>query len=126
MHHRPDMQDETDQGGRSPRKAPHSRRLAKVALLGGFIALLTRSGIRGRVLDKLFGPEEEFEYESETEPEPLTDLSTEPASGEGGADEHDEEPSEEPAADERSDGGGESWAQPPAQDATAPYAVDPP
>ena len=92
MHHRPDTEDETGQGGRSPRKSARSRRLAKVALLGGFIALLTRSGVRGRVLDKVFGPEEEFEYESETDPAPLTDLSAEPASGAEDAEHHDEEP----------------------------------
>ena len=124
MHHRPDIEDETGQGGRSPRKPPHSRRLAKVALLGGFVALLTRSGVRGRVLDKLFGPEEEFEYESETEPEPLTDLSSEPVSGAGDADDHDEEGSEEPAGD--SEAGGESWASPPAQDAVPLDGEDPP
>ena len=118
MHHRPDIEDETGQGGRSPRKPPHSRRLAKVALLGGFIALLTRSGVRGRVLDKLFGPEEEFEYESETDPEPLTDLSADPASATGDAEDHDEQELDEPAGDQPQDAAGASW-----QPTRAPDAV---
>src|SRR5579863_7554423 len=114
MHHRPDIDDETSQGGRSPRKATHSRRLAKVALLGGFIALLTRSDVRGRVLDKLFGPEEEFEYESETDPAPLTDLSADPASAAADADaadaeDHREEELDEPTGDEPQDAAGASW-----------------
>src|SRR5579885_2382977 len=66
MRHRPEL-DTTGTGGRSHR----SHRLAKAALVGGAVALLARSGLRGRVLDALFRPEEEFEYEAETEPEPL-------------------------------------------------------
>src|SRR5579862_9751819 len=118
MHHRPDREDDTGQGGRSPRRSSHSRRLVKAALLGGFVALLTRTGVRGRVLDALFGPEEEFEYESETEPEPLTDLSADPADAAEDADGHDEE-SDAPAEDEPRDIARPPW-QPPADEDVSP------
>src|SRR5579864_3820060 len=51
-----------------PRPHRRRRRVVKVLLLGGAIALVTRPEVRNRVLDAVFGPEEEFEYESETEP----------------------------------------------------------
>lgn len=42
------------------------RRLLTVGVIGGAIALATNEGLRGKVLDKLFGAEEEFEYASTT------------------------------------------------------------
>lgn len=126
MHHRPDSEAETGQGGGSPRRSSRSRRLAKAALFGGFVALLTRSGVRGRVLDALFGPEEEFEYESATEPEPLTDLSADPADAQGDPEDHDEDHDSEPdspAEDEPREDPGASWERAPAQDADESVAL---
>ena len=115
MHHRHDSEDDTGQGGRSPRRSSRARRLVKAVLLGGLVAVLTRTGVRARVLDALFGPEEEFEYESETDPEPLTDLATDPAGGAGDSEDHDEEP-DAPAGDEPDEVAGASWERAPAQD----------
>jgi hypothetical protein len=41
-----------------------------MALIGGGIALAASEGLRKKVLDALFGAEEEFEYTSSTTPEP--------------------------------------------------------
>jgi hypothetical protein len=46
----------------------HRRRLLKVAVLGGAVALLLSDDLRSQLLDKLFGAEEEFSYSSLTEP----------------------------------------------------------
>jgi hypothetical protein len=43
-------------------------RVIKVLALGGVVALVTKDDLRSRLLDALFGPEEEFEYDSVTEP----------------------------------------------------------
>jgi hypothetical protein len=43
-------------------------RLVKVAVLGGGVALLVSRELRSRLLDALFGAEEEFDYTSLTEP----------------------------------------------------------
>ena len=40
------------------------RRVARALLLGGAAALVSSRDLRNRLLDALFGPEEEFEYES--------------------------------------------------------------
>ena len=45
-------------------------RLLLMALVGGAIALAASEGIRKKVLDALFGAEEEFEYTASTTPEP--------------------------------------------------------
>jgi hypothetical protein len=45
-------------------------RLLLVALVGGVIALAASEGLRKKVLDALFGAEEEFEYTASTTPEP--------------------------------------------------------
>ncbi len=52
------------------RRSRHSRRgrLVKVLALGGVVALVTKEDVRSRLLDVLFGPEEQFEYDSVTEP----------------------------------------------------------
>src|SRR5579862_6496809 len=46
----------------------HRHRILRVALLGGAVALVGSERLRNRALDLVFGPEEEFEYESQTEP----------------------------------------------------------
>jgi hypothetical protein len=43
-------------------------RVIKVAALGGAVALLLSGEVRNRLLDLLFGAEEEFDYRSVTEP----------------------------------------------------------
>jgi hypothetical protein len=45
-------------------------RLLLLALIGGGIALAASEGLRKKVLDALFGAEEEFEYTASTTPEP--------------------------------------------------------
>jgi hypothetical protein len=45
-------------------------RLLLLALVGGAIALAASEGLRKKVLDALFGAEEEFEYTASTTPEP--------------------------------------------------------
>jgi hypothetical protein len=43
-------------------------RLLLVAIVGGVIALAASEGLRNKVLDALFGAEEEFDYSSNTTP----------------------------------------------------------
>jgi hypothetical protein len=50
--------------GRSKRRG----RALKVLVLGGVVAFVAKPSVRSRVLDVLFGPEEQFDYESPTEP----------------------------------------------------------
>jgi hypothetical protein len=38
--------------------------------VGGIVALVASEGLRKKVLDALFGAEEEFEYTASTTPEP--------------------------------------------------------
>jgi hypothetical protein len=56
--------------GESPRaRAPKRRgRFVKVIVLGGVVAVVVKPQVRNRLLDALFGPEEQFDYESLTEP----------------------------------------------------------
>jgi hypothetical protein len=53
-------------------------RLLLVAIVGAGLALALSEGLRKKVLDALFGAEEEFEYTASTTPEPST---TESSSG---------------------------------------------
>ena len=50
--------------------AKHKRRgrLGRVLVLGGVVAVVTKPELRSRLLDAVFGPEEQFEYDSVTEP----------------------------------------------------------
>ena len=43
-------------------------RLLLVAIIGGAVALAASEGLRNKVLDALFGAEEEFDYSSNTSP----------------------------------------------------------
>ena len=59
----------------------HGRRVVKLALLGGAVAVLVKGDLRNQLLDLLFGAEEEFDYSTLTEPpEPSgpPDVPTEP------------------------------------------------
>jgi hypothetical protein len=54
--------------GRAGGSRRRGRFVAKALLLGGVVALATKPEVRNRLLDALFGPEEQFDYESLTEP----------------------------------------------------------
>jgi hypothetical protein len=56
-------------GGKKKKKRGKGR-LLLIALVGGAIALAASEGLRKKVLDALFGAEEEFEYTASTTPEP--------------------------------------------------------
>ena len=76
-------------GARGSKRRGHA--VLKAVLLGGVVALAAKPEVRNRLLDALFGPEEQFEYESVTEPvaAPITSKppAQEPSSdgGEGAA-----------------------------------------
>src|ERR1700690_4061350 len=60
---------ESEHAGGSARGSKRRRRVVvKALLLGGAVALVTKPEVRNRLLDALFGPEEQFEYDSVTEP----------------------------------------------------------
>ena len=52
------------------KKKRRKGRLLLLAIIGGGIALVASEGLRKKVLDALFGAEEEFEYTASTTPEP--------------------------------------------------------
>jgi hypothetical protein len=55
---------------RGKKKKRGKGRLLLVAIIGGAVALAASEGLRKKVLDALFGAEEEFEYTGSTTPEP--------------------------------------------------------
>src|SRR3954447_6888362 len=55
---------------RRKRKGGGLRRLVLVAIVGGIAAVALSEGVRNKVLDALFGAEEEFDYQSTTAPAP--------------------------------------------------------
>ncbi len=57
---------------REPKKkrGRRGKGLIGVAIVGGIVALVASEGLRKKVLDALFGAEEEFEYTSTTTPAP--------------------------------------------------------
>ena len=57
------------------RRAAGSGRLLFVGIVGGALALALSEGLRKKVLDALFGAEEEFEYTASTTPEPSPNAS---------------------------------------------------
>jgi hypothetical protein len=52
--------------GRSRRRGGGLRRLILLGIVGGILVLALSEGARKALLDRLFGPEEEFEYTSTT------------------------------------------------------------
>ncbi len=57
--------------GATPKKAKRKGgigRLLMIAIIGGAVALAASEGLRNKVLDALFGAEEEFDYSSNTTP----------------------------------------------------------
>ena len=59
---------------REPKKKKRSRGkgLIGLAVVGGVAAVVVSEGLRKKLLDALFGAEEEFEYTSTTTPEPAS------------------------------------------------------
>jgi hypothetical protein len=57
-------------GAKSRRKRSRRGRLLVIGLVGAGLALALSEGLRKKVLDALFGAEEEFEYTASTTPEP--------------------------------------------------------
>jgi hypothetical protein len=59
---------------RAPKKRKRSggglKRLVFLAIVGGVAAIALSEGVRNKVLDALFGAEEEFDYQSTTAPAP--------------------------------------------------------
>ncbi len=68
-------------GAKRKRRRRRRGGLVMVLLVGGAAALLMNEGVRKKLLDALFGAEEEFEYTSTTVPP----APTEPASEKAGA-----------------------------------------
>lgn len=60
------------------RKKRRKGRVLLIAIIGAAVALAASEGLRKKVLDALFGAEEEFEYTSSTTPEPESSSTTEP------------------------------------------------
>ena len=58
--------------GKKKKKKRRLGRLVLLALVGGALAIGLSEGLRKKVLDKLFGAEEEFEYTASTTPEPAS------------------------------------------------------
>jgi hypothetical protein len=54
------------------KKKSRKGRLFLLAVVGAGVALVASEGLRKKVLDALFGAEEEFEYTASTTPEPST------------------------------------------------------
>ncbi len=54
------------------KKRGRGKGLIGVVIVGGIAALVASEGLRKKVLDALFGAEEEFEYTSTTTPEPAS------------------------------------------------------
>lgn len=55
---------------RKKRSGGGLRKLVFVAIIGGIAAVALSEGVRNKVLDALFGAEEEFDYQSTTAPAP--------------------------------------------------------
>jgi hypothetical protein len=68
-HEQPSGAGEAEPAAGSARESKHrGRTVIKALLLGGVVALAAKPEVRNRLLDALFGPEEQFEYDSVTEP----------------------------------------------------------
>jgi hypothetical protein len=65
-------------GGKKRRRRGRFGKLLVVGLVGGGLALALSEDLRKKVLDALFGAEEEFEYTASTTPAPTTSSSSEP------------------------------------------------
>lgn len=61
---------ESLRSGPKKRKRRWGRKLMVLAVAGGLAAVALNEGLRSKVLDALFGAEEEFDYTSTTSPSP--------------------------------------------------------
>ena len=66
-------------GAQDQRKGLSFGRLLLLTIVGGAVALAVSEGLRKKVLDALFGAEEEFEYTSTTTSTPPPEPATSPA-----------------------------------------------
>jgi hypothetical protein len=58
------------EGPKRKKRRGGMRRLVFLAIVGGIAAIALSEGVRNKVLDALFGAEEEFDYQSTTAPAP--------------------------------------------------------
>ena len=70
------LKEAADQLRGKKKKKRRFGRLLLLALVGGALALGLSEGLRKKVLDALFGAEEEFEYTASTTPEPSSSPSS--------------------------------------------------
>jgi hypothetical protein len=70
------LKDAADSLRGQKKKKRRKGRLLLVAVVGAGLALAVSEGLRKKVLDTLFGAEEEFEYTASTTPEPPTTASS--------------------------------------------------
>jgi adenylosuccinate synthase len=66
------LKEAADQLRGTKKKKSRKGRLFLLAVVGAGLALVASEGLRKKVLDALFGKEEEFEYTASTTPEPST------------------------------------------------------
>jgi hypothetical protein len=66
------LREAADQLRGNKKKKSRKGRLFLLAIVGAGVALVASEGLRKKVLDALFGKEEEFEYTATTTPEPST------------------------------------------------------
>jgi adenylosuccinate synthase len=66
------LKEAADQLRGNKKKKGRKGRLFLLAVVGAGVALVASEGLRKKVLDALFGKEEEFEYTATTTPEPST------------------------------------------------------
>ena len=66
------LKDAADSLRGSKKRKRGKGRLLLIALVGAGVALVASEGLRKKVLDALFGAEEEFEYTATTTPEPAS------------------------------------------------------
>jgi len=74
------LKDAADQLRGTKKKKKRRGRLLLLAVVGTGVALVASEGLRKKVLDALFGAEEEFEYTASTTPEPASSSASEPVS----------------------------------------------
>jgi adenylosuccinate synthase len=74
---------DTLRGAKKKKRRGRFGKLLIVGLVGGGLALALSEDLRKKVLDALFGAEEEFEYTASTTPEPSSPSSSEPVGTSG-------------------------------------------
>ena len=69
------LKDAADSLRGNKKKKSRKGRLLLLAVVGAGVALVAIEGLRKKVLDALFGAEEEFEYTASTTPQPASSSS---------------------------------------------------